>query len=306
MAEEYDYLLCGWRVRSALQLPELPVWAGPGDAPADVTILAGPVPERLPGTLTPSGIVDITEDGTALVHIPDLVRILLRGGREVTVDVLRQEGEASGWRVFLLGMGLSLLCDQRGLFPLHAATLQVGGRTVAIAGDSGAGKSTLALALTRRGHRLLSDDLTVLSTAGPSGVMVLPAYPRLKLWRDTLDWAGMSVEGLPRVRSHMQKYDLSTTTTFAPDATRLDTLLVLEKSENDTPPVLRQASPAEAVLQIMRHASRRRLRFLPNRKQAFFGQSAAIAGATPVFQLVHPWRLDALAATVSLIENMAY
>ena len=36
--ESADYVLCGWRVRSALPLPEVAPWRG-DDRPPDVTIL---------------------------------------------------------------------------------------------------------------------------------------------------------------------------------------------------------------------------------------------------------------------------
>lgn len=299
----YDYLLCGWRVHSDVPLPELPAWTGAHDAPADVAVRVGAVPERLPDSLLPDGLIDVAADGTALLHIPDLVRILLRGGREITVEVLRDEGEATGWRAFLLGMGLALLCDQRGLYPLHAATLRIGERTVAIAGDSGSGKSTLALALTRRGHQLLSDDLTVLRDDGADGITVLPAYPRLKLWRDVMDWAGLPPEGVPRVRPALEKYDLSPAAGFAAEAVRLDALLVLEDGEEDgASPSLTPLRPAQAVPYIMRHATRRRVRLLSGRKPVLFAQSAAIARSVRVFTLSRPLRFDALEVTAALAE----
>ncbi|WP_083897087.1 hypothetical protein [Azospirillum sp. B506] len=303
MTEERDHLLCGWRVRSAFPLPELPVWRGPDDTPVDVTIRPGAVPPRLPDAIIPDGLVNIGADGAALVHIPGLVRILLRDGRDITVEILRDEGEATGWRAFLLGVGLALLCDQRGVFPLHAATLRVGNRTVALAGDSGEGKSTLAFALTRRGHRLLSDDLTVLRDDGPGGTTVLPAFPRLKLWRDTLDWANLPVEGIPHVRPDLEKYDLSLAAGFTADMVRLDAILVLSKGADGEPPALTPLRQAEAVVEIMRHTSRRRTRLLASHKPILFKRSAEIARSVPTFLLSYCRRFDALGATTALIEG---
>ncbi|MEQ8230202.1 MAG: HprK-related kinase A [Gammaproteobacteria bacterium] len=47
---------------------------------------------------------------------------------------------------------------------LHAGVLERGGRAVILVGESGAGKSTLTAALALNGWRLLSDELTILST----------------------------------------------------------------------------------------------------------------------------------------------
>ncbi|MEV9042980.1 hypothetical protein AB0072_26060, partial [Klebsiella pneumoniae] len=90
--------------------------------------------------------VTVTEDGTVRLAIRGLVHILVQGGRHITVDIIDSRDER-GWRLFLLGAALGYLCHQRGVFPLHAASLTVGGRTIALAGESGAGKSTLAFAL---------------------------------------------------------------------------------------------------------------------------------------------------------------
>ncbi|WP_447727333.1 hypothetical protein [Sphingomonas koreensis] len=50
----------------------------------------------------------------------------------------------------------------RGLIPLHACAVEIGGRAVLIAGTGGAGKSSLMAGLLARGAALVSDDLTAL------------------------------------------------------------------------------------------------------------------------------------------------
>ena len=55
--------------------------------------------------------------------------LLLDGGGSFA----RLSGEArDDWRLFLLGSTLGHIAHQRGLFPLHAACLRIGGRAVAI------------------------------------------------------------------------------------------------------------------------------------------------------------------------------
>jgi hypothetical protein len=48
---------------------------------------------------------------------------------------------------------------------LHAAALDVNGRALVLCGASGAGKTTLTLALTARGHRLLSEEVVWIDNA---------------------------------------------------------------------------------------------------------------------------------------------
>jgi len=238
-------------------------------------------------------------DGSVLIRVDGLVRILVRDGRSVTVEPLSNEA-ADSWRLFVLGSVLGYLCHQRGLFPLHAATLRIGGRTVAIAGHSGTGKSTLALALTRRGHGLLSDDMTVLQVERNAPVRVLPAFPRLKLWRASLDALGVGVEGLPRVRDGMEKFDLRPRAGFDPTVVPLDAILTL--GEGPEPELVLR--PATTALPVVRsYVYRPRMALYLGRQAAQFAQTAEIVRSVPVYRLDRPKRFDALAATVALIEE---
>lgn len=287
-----DHVLCGWRVRSALPLPELLPWAGPADHPPDITVAAGPV-----AAAEGDDWVTVTPDGSVRLVVPDLVRMLVRGGREVVVDIAGSARDA-GWRLFLLGAAVGCLCHQRGVFPLHAATLAVGGRIVALAGESGAGKSTLAFALTRRGHRLLSDDLTVLRPAG-DGIEMLPSFPRLKLWRDVLDAAGQGSAALERVRAGLDKFDLRPRVGFDPAPRRLDAVFVLRKG--DAPAAL-PVAPAAAVPLIHGNVVRPRIAQLLGRQAALFAESALIARRVPVMRLVRSPDFARLEETARLVE----
>ncbi|MHB8467261.1 MAG: hypothetical protein ACYDD7_20805, partial [Acidimicrobiales bacterium] len=72
----------------------------------------------------------------------------------------------------------------RGHLVLHAAVVvDDSDRAVVLAGDSASGKSVLAAALTRRGWRVLADDLAPLAITD-GRCIVLPSSPRLHLWPD--------------------------------------------------------------------------------------------------------------------------
>jgi len=59
-----------------------------------------------------------------------------------------------------------LLRERADVVQLHAAGAEVDGQALLIVGPSGAGKSNLALAMHRRDHRLLGDDLILIDTEG--------------------------------------------------------------------------------------------------------------------------------------------
>jgi hypothetical protein len=96
----------------------------------------------------------------------------------------------SGWVQVLLSL-------YRGKLPFHASCVSVEDRTVAIAGNSGAGKSTTAYSLLKQGHRLLVDDVSILTlttgASGPRRVLLEPFNRPINLMRDSL--ALLNVEG---------------------------------------------------------------------------------------------------------------
>lgn len=288
-----DYVLCGWRVRSDLPLPELLPWSGQLDQMPDIAIVAGRVTVD-----THDHWVTVTEDGTVRLAIRGLVHILVQGGRHITVDIIDSRDER-GWRLFLLGAALGYLCHQRGVFPLHAASLTVGGRTIALAGESGAGKSTLAFALNRRGHRLLSDDLTVL-VAADDGIEVLPSFPRLKLWRDALDAMGQNTSGLDRVRDDLEKYDLRSRDGFDPAPRRLDAIFILRKGDE---PAAVRVPAVDAVPLIEANVVRPQVARLLGRQASLFVESARVARLVPVMRLIRPMDFRRLEETVQLVET---
>lgn len=293
-----DYLLCGWRVQSAFELPALSPWKGPVSAPVDITIAAGPVPDRLENAVVPGKYLTVGSDGAVLLNIAGLVRILVRDGATVTVEVLREDSVDS-WRLFLLGSTIGHLCHQRGVFPLHAALLRINGRTVAVAGHSGAGKSTLAMALNKRGHGLLSDDVTVLRI--DSGVAtVLPSFPRLKLWRDSLDALGIAAEGLPRVREGLEKYELRPCDGFDPEPVPLDAILLLGVASEVS---LQLSSPAAALPGVRGNVFRQGVAIKLGLQKELFSNTVQIVNSVPVYRLLRPKNFESLAATVDLIEK---
>ncbi len=81
---------------------------------------------------------------------------------------------------------------------LHAAAVEVHGRALLLVAPSGGGKTTLALALARRGHGLLSDELVPVRW---EGAQILP-FPRTLFVRSEADPEGpravVRPEGLRR------------------------------------------------------------------------------------------------------------
>jgi hypothetical protein len=86
---------------------------------------------------------------------------------------------------YVLGPVFGLLLRLRGVPCLHASAVAFGDSAVAFAGSEGAGKSTTAAALAGRGHSVISDDIVALVEREGS-FLVLPAYPYLSLWPESV------------------------------------------------------------------------------------------------------------------------
>ena len=109
---------------------------------------------------------------------------------------------------YLLGPVLGVLLRLRGVTCLHASAVALDGHAVAFVGTEGAGKSTTAAAFALEGHGVLSDDLVAL-TENESGFLVVPAYPHLRLWPDSVATLYGSADALPHFSTGWEKHRLS-------------------------------------------------------------------------------------------------
>ncbi|PTS81562.1 serine kinase [Sphingomonas sp. HMWF008] len=209
-----DYALCGWRVASAIALPDLPRWTGDARAP-DVTIALGAVPPMAAPVLqTP--VVQIDAAGQARFGVAGVADYLVADGTRITIAPHTDCGDPAV-RLFLLGSGLGYLSHQRGALPMHAASVVVDGTAICFAGASGSGKSTLSDAFARRGYAVLSDDVSPVDLNG-SAPRILPSLRRIRLWADSLENGGWSTADAEQCREGLQKFSRSLHADAAPDA----------------------------------------------------------------------------------------
>jgi len=98
---------------------------------------------------------------------------------------------------YLLGPVLGVLLRFRGIVCIHASAVAVENRAVAFVGPAGAGKSTTAAIFAQRGCGILSDDIVALSDELET-FHVVPAYPHVCLWPDSVEMLYGSPDRLPR------------------------------------------------------------------------------------------------------------
>jgi hypothetical protein len=158
--------------------------------------------------------------------------------------------------IYLLGPVLGFALRQRGTVTLHASSLSIQGNAIALVGEAEAGKSTTAASLALRGWPVLAEDVCALADS-EGHYRVLPGYPRVCLWPDSVDFLFSSRDALPLIVSGWEKRFLSldgSRARFASNSAPLRAIFLLgERSARDPAPFVEPISPRDALLQLVRN-----------------------------------------------------
>lgn len=278
MTMVHDYRLFGLSLRSELHLPELgdPV----SDEAVDVRISIDPQ-------------LDLVEGGQ-VITVEGIATYAVIGGRQIIV--CPEPGAAlRNVRLYLLGSAMGMLLHQRGVLPVHANAIDVGGRAVAFCGPSGSGKSTLALWFADRGHRVIADDVCAIRIDQAGRPTVSPGIPRLRLWREAIEASGRSVMGYERSYvgdESFDKYDVPGDRQAARSAdVPLAALYVLARGDTFAIEPMGGIDAAEAVFA---NTYRGEYVALVDGANTHLRASMAVIAATPLFRVTRRWGFDLL------------
>ncbi len=203
---------------------------------------------------------------------------------------------------YLLGPILGLLLRLRGVTCLHASAVAIENRCVAFVGSEGAGKSTVAATFAREGYGVLSDDIVALVEQEMT-FHVVPAYPHINLWPDSVKMLYGSSEALPRFSPEWDKRRLALGEEKAPFENRplpLGAIYLLEDRQPDSAPSVEAVRPQAAFLSLVAdsYASKILDRDLRAREFAVLGR---VVTAVPVRRMRasnDPSRLGALCQVI--------
>jgi len=154
---------------------------------------------------------------------------------------------------YLFGPILGLLLRLRGVTCLHASAVAFKDCSVVFVGAPGAGKSTTAAAFARQGYGILSDDIVAL-VEQDGAFHVMPAYPYLSLWPDSVSMLYGSPEALPRFIPEWEKRRLdlgNQSTRFESRPLPLGAIYLLGERRPDPAPYLESIRPQSALLALV-------------------------------------------------------
>jgi hypothetical protein len=200
---------------------------------------------------------------------------------------------------YLLGPVMGFVLRRRGVTPLHASAVNVGGHAVVLSGAAMAGKSTTAAALALRGIRVICEDIAALKE-DQDGFSVEPGYPRVCVWPDAVEKLLGHGEDLPQITPNWDKRFLAldgVRGNFEAQRRPLGVVyLFAERSEESNAPRVEKMNPQTALLHLVQNTY---MNWLLDRKQraAEFDVLGRLVASVPVRRLVShqdPLRLGTL------------
>ena len=267
---DLNYSVFGLLLHSNLALP--------GIAPVDSTVTSPDIELHLgisphPGGELPADVEELayvssysTETGEPALRIwraakGALLRIAYSKGPQFWLDGKRQNLWAT-WpatssleeiSTYLLGPVLGLLLRLRGITCLHASAIAFKNRCVAFVGSEGAGKSTTAAAFAKQGCAVLSDDIVAL--AEQEGTFhVMPAYPHLCLWPDSVKMLYGAPDALPQLSPEWDKRRLALGgegTRFEDRPLPLGAIYILGDRRPEPAPCVENIGPQDALVSLV-------------------------------------------------------
>ncbi len=289
----FYYTLYSLLIESTIALPELLAVGSDHKPASDVQVVLDRERQyTLPDEKTRSAY---------LLDIPTIGRYFISGGNSIIMQPEPDTSDKTN-RVYLLGTAFAMLLYQRGLLPFHASSVETPHGAVLIAGQSGVGKSTTAAALQRlRGFRLIADDVSV-AYAQDGYPYVVPAYPQVKLWDQSLNMLGMNTDRFERLTNSDDKFAVPLTHSFRDQPMQIAALYVILPMEISQIHLM-QISYAEKVLLLQRQIYRGALMREISEDVLPFDLMTAFLKHVRIARIYRPLQGNSLDAMLELIEQ---
>lgn len=248
----YFYKAFGLNISSEISLPELS--EGTPGATVDLTIRNGDItlPKLTKTPIYRRGIratFGKGSTGSLILHWHDVADFEAIQGNTLVVSAITTD--PSLLSLFIVSEALGLVLFQKGYFLLHASAVKVGEEAWCFMGNPGAGKSTTAAAFIKAGCPLLSDDLTAISFDSNGVPFIIPAYPQLKIWDNTVNGLQYDRNDLQPVSEGVNKFSYQPSAGFDHDPVKLKAIYFIHKAKNQS--LLRSLEPVAIPVEMIKN-----------------------------------------------------
>jgi hypothetical protein len=297
------YQVFGGALRSDIEFPELRVIES--DAPSWTLRSAALVPDMVAATLL--GEAEVIPGCQVRLFRHDVgFRFVFddTGSFDITnggTEIAWSKGpnfEDSWVRADVTGRVLAVAMHASGHLCLHGSAVATGAGAIAFLAPKFHGKSTLALALTRAGAKLLTDDVLPVDPRTP--VQAVPGVHQVKLWQDSATHFGVDREA-PRPGNKHLLHDFDDSM-LSNDRTSLAAIYLL------SPINVEEGAAAPAVARTRMHVVPSALALVRHSimgsmlggadAQLVIDRATTIAEAVPVYQLAVAAGMERIGDTV--------
>jgi hypothetical protein len=299
---QYCYRAYGLLFSAAIPIPEMMTADASdrrGDSAPDVVITTGDFPDELPDSLGSSAVHEVNAEAL-LLRVAGVGRYLVRGGREILIDPDPAATEHDV-RVYLLGTCIGALLHQRGFLVLHASGVAMGAGCVLFAGASGAGKSTLLAQLLSRGYKMVVDDVCAVRFDAADQPIVVPSYPRTRLWADAAARFAIDTSTLPRTRPSWDKFERQVADQFSDREAKLSHVFHLAGSHDGQELRLERLGPIDAFTALADNTYRGILLGGMDRRTSHFELASLAARSVKVIRVRRPAHSNTVEELADLI-----
>ena len=206
---------------------------------------------------------------------------------------------------YFLGPVMGFVLRRRGVTPLHASAVQIGGASVIISGAAAAGKSTTAAALALRGAPVLCEDIAALQES-EGRFLVKPGYPRVCLWPDSVEKLLGSMDALPNLTPNWEKKFLALDgkrANFSSQTAPLGAIYLLgERASDQSAPRIGEISAKEALLELVQNTYMNAL-LTKEQRASEFELLGRLVNLVPCKRIIAHKEAARIGALCELLEN---
>ncbi len=248
----YYYKAFGLNISSEIELPELS--SGRSEQAFDLLIQRGPIvlPKQKKTSIYRRGIrasFGSDDQNRLFLHWEGVANFRASNASVLTVDSLTTDSDLLS--LFTVSEAFGMILFQKGLFLLHASSIRIGDEAWCFMGSPGAGKSTTAAAFIKAGCTMLSDDLTAIKFDEFGKAYVIPAYPQLKIWDNTVNGLNYDRSNLTPVSEGVNKFSFQPKVGFGHEPIPLKEVFFIHKAMNRVR--LEELSAAKTPMEMLKN-----------------------------------------------------